>query len=230
MRRRLCWLALGFELTAQPSGRERHHPPRHIHELEATGPAPRVAHHGGDGRGAISGTVWQRGCGAVEVILSEKIPIIDRSTNNNTYPSRWESWNEPDHGCNSDRKMDSEIDCDQAGWLGYWDACVDGLQDGSPEVHMILGGPGTGGDTQNTAGNGTWVLSALVQHLEARKRATGRYAVAYQRCPPWRDDRLPCPPPPRRKLQFNRRPHHRRSHQAAQRRTGKHRADGQRRG
>ena len=73
--------------------------------------------------------------------------------------------------------MDSGIACDPAAWLGYWDACVDGLRAGSPAVPLFWAGPGTGGDTQNSIGPGSWVLPALVKHLEARKKATGSYGL-----------------------------------------------------
>ena len=82
---------------------------------------------------------------------------------------RFETWNEPDHGCNSVKKMKSNIDCDQQAWLGYWDACSDGLQQASPAgTPLVFGGPGSGGDTATS-----WVLPALVRHLAAKKRATG---------------------------------------------------------
>lgn len=69
---------------------------------------------------------------------------LDRYTAAVVSEWRWESWNEPDHTCNADRKMDANITCDEAAWLGYWDACVEGLETGSPDTHMTWGGPGTG--------------------------------------------------------------------------------------
>ena len=41
---------------------------------------------------------------------------------------RFETWNEPDHSCNTKQKMHAGIDCDEESWLGYWDACADGLR------------------------------------------------------------------------------------------------------
>jgi L-iduronidase len=41
---------------------------------------------------------------------------------------RWETWNEPDHGCSHKKQMNAGIDCDQESWLGYWDACAEGLR------------------------------------------------------------------------------------------------------
>ena len=90
---------------------------------------------------------------------------------------RFETWNEPDHNCNSKSKMKGGIDCDQDSWLGYWDACSDGLQAAakvSGSAPLIFGGPGTGGNTATS-----WVLPALIKHLGAKFNATGDYGCSY---------------------------------------------------
>ena len=88
---------------------------------------------------------------------------------------RFETWNEPDHACDPVKKMKANIVCDEQSWLGYWDACSDGLQQASPAGSpLIFGGPGSGGGTATS-----WVLPALVRHLAAKKRATGRYGCDY---------------------------------------------------
>ena len=84
---------------------------------------------------------------------------------------RFEAWNEPDHNCSPLKKMKGNITCDQSGWLGYWDACADGIKSVSKELQW--GGPGTGGGTMD--GHGQWVLPALLEHLDAKFKATGSY-------------------------------------------------------
>ena len=51
--------------------------------------------------------------------------------------------------------MKANINCDQAAWLAYWDACSDGLQAAarSANTSLTFGGPGSGGATQTS-----WVL------------------------------------------------------------------------
>ena len=71
--------------------------------------------------------------------------------------------------------MDSNITCSESSWLGYWDACVDGLKEGSAQVHMIWGGPGVCGTIDNTS----WVLPALFKHLERKKQITGAYELDF---------------------------------------------------
>lgn len=54
--------------------------------------------------------------------------------------------------------------------MGYWDACVAGLADGSPDRKLIWGGPGSGSGTATS-----WVLPALLTHLQDVEKATGSY-------------------------------------------------------
>ena len=73
--------------------------------------------------------------------------------------------------------MKANIDCDQESWLGYWDACSDGLQAAakvSGSGRLIFGGPGSGGSTTTS-----WVLPALVKHLGAKFKATGDYGCSF---------------------------------------------------
>jgi len=81
---------------------------------------------------------------------------------------RFEPWNEPDHGCNE--KLKWHIECDQSSWLGYWDACVAGLADGSPGRKLLWGGPGSGAGTTTS-----WVLPALLNHLQELEKSNGSY-------------------------------------------------------
>ena len=91
---------------------------------------------------------------------------------------RFETWNEPDHGCSVTKKMNANITCDQSSWLGYWDACVEGLQqaghDHSVAKALVFGGPGSGAGTTTS-----WVLPALVKHLGAKKKRTGSYGCSF---------------------------------------------------
>jgi hypothetical protein len=91
---------------------------------------------------------------------------------------RWETWNEPDHGCSPAKRMKANITCDQPSWLGYWDACAEGLwraaQAHQLRGELIFGGPGSGGGTPTS-----WVLPALVRHLGARKKRTGSYGCSF---------------------------------------------------
>jgi hypothetical protein len=57
---------------------------------------------------------------------------------------RWEPWNEPSHSCNSDRKLDVNIDCDVDAWLSYVNATEKALRAvGGDE--LVFGGPNDGG-------------------------------------------------------------------------------------
>ena len=98
---------------------------------------------------------------------------------------RWEGWNEPDHQCNASARMSADIVCNLEGWLGYFDACAQGLMDavppsaeGAAAAHMaraagraaaadgslMWGGPGTGGSTLQTQ-----YLHAMLKHVSAAR-------------------------------------------------------------
>lgn len=79
---------------------------------------------------------------------------------------KFETWNEPDHGCNNKTKMHSNITCDMTSWLGYFDACANGLKEVSER--LLFGGPGSGGDTLREP----TFLAAMLEHVQKAGNAT----------------------------------------------------------
>ena len=64
---------------------------------------------------------------------------------------RFEPWNEPDHACNSDRKLDQGIDCDLDSWLEMYEASSRAIS--SVSNKLLFGGPNTGGSTLSSTPN-----------------------------------------------------------------------------
>eukprot|EP00966_Prymnesium_polylepis_P222619 5150011-Prymnesium_polylepis.1 len=82
---------------------------------------------------------------------------------------RFEPWNEPDHACNMERKLDTGIACDLASWLSMYEASSDAIVAVSPLLQM--GGPNTGGSTLSSPS----FLDALLERVNAsqQRRAGG---------------------------------------------------------
>eukprot|EP00041_Stephanoeca_diplocostata_P016735 m.330853 g.330853 ORF g.330853 m.330853 type:complete len:480 (+) comp20463_c1_seq26:777-2216(+) len=79
----------------------------------------------------------------------------------------------PDHNCNSKSKFKANIDCDLQSWLGYFDACAQGLKEVNP--NLLWGGPGAGAAMMSTP-----FLTAMLQHVStARENGSNSTALDF---------------------------------------------------
>ena len=84
---------------------------------------------------------------------------------------RFEPWNEPDHACNMQRKLDVGIACDLPSWLAMYAASSRAITAVSPLLQF--GGPNTGGSTLGSA-----YFDALLERVAASRRVGAAAAVA----------------------------------------------------
>jgi hypothetical protein len=80
---------------------------------------------------------------------------------------RFEPWNEPDHACNLQRKLDVGIACDLPSWLATYAASSYALAAVSDTLQ--LGGPNTGGSTLTSSPS---FLDRLLQRVNASRHST----------------------------------------------------------
>ena len=72
-------------------------------------------------------------------------------------------------GCKPGTDMHAGIRCDLQSWLGYFDACANGLRDVSPS--LLWGGPGSGGASVAEAITAPFLVGML-DHVAKAGNAT----------------------------------------------------------